>query len=73
MIYYFEFLTSSGNYWQKEIEELRNKLANVSSPSSKIIQNPKENYLQKLHVVEDQVELSLNYSSALIKKSYISI
>ncbi|XP_022768453.1 kinesin-like protein KIN-4C [Durio zibethinus] len=40
---------------QKEIEDLRHNLANISSPSDDGAQKLKEEYLQKLNVLESQV------------------
>lgn len=40
---------------QKEIEQLRNNLANISSTSDDSTQKLKENYLQKLNFLESQV------------------
>jgi len=48
-------LISFSSYRQKEIEELRNKLGNISSTSDAGAQKLKEEYLQKLNVLESQV------------------
>ena len=45
--------------WQKEIEELKGKLANVSPASNGGVEKLKENYLQKLNVLEEQVNFNL--------------
>lgn len=47
--------------WQTEVEELRNSLANVSVASDDGVRKIKENYLQKLNDLEEQVDLSFNY------------
>lgn len=45
--------------WQKEIEELRNNLANISATSDDGAQKLKNEYLQKLTVLEAQVRISM--------------
>lgn len=52
---------SSGENWQKEIEELKDKLGNVSSTLTDSAQKLKEDYLQKLTVLEDQVNFGLDF------------
>ena len=51
--------------WQKEIEELRCNLSNISSTSDDGAQKLKEEYLQKLNVLESQVNIEIEspYSS----------
>lgn len=44
---------------QKEIEELRHSLANISSTSDEGASKLKEEYLQKLNVLEAQVYIEL--------------
>lgn len=43
--------------WQREIEELKEKMGNVSSPTSvaNSVQKLKQDDLQKLHLLEEQV------------------
>lgn len=48
---------------QKEIEELRYNLENMSSTSDEGAQKLKEDYLQKLNVLESQVNLHFVCSS----------
>lgn len=43
---------------QKEIEQLRCNLSNISSTSDDSTQKLKENYLQKLTFLESQVDFS---------------
>lgn len=43
--------------WQKEIDELRHNLSNISSNSGDGAQKLKEEYLQKLNVLETQVNV----------------
>lgn len=45
--------------WQKEIEDLRSNLANISSASGDGAQKLKEDYLQKLTLLEAQASLEL--------------
>lgn len=56
------FLIYVVNY-QKEIEELRYNLENMSSTSDEGAQKLKEDYLQKLNVLESQVNLHFVCSS----------
>lgn len=42
--------------WQKEIENLKHKLGSISSTSGDGAQKLKEEYLQKLNVLESQVD-----------------
>lgn len=51
--------------WQKEIEELRGKVANgnngsLSPASNGGVEKLKEDYLQKLNVLEEQVNFYLH-------------
>lgn len=55
---------TSGENWQKEIEELKDKLGNVSSTLTDSAQKLKEDYLQKLTVLEDQVNFGLDFQCA---------
>uniref|UniRef100_A0A2N9FKT1 Tesmin/TSO1-like CXC domain-containing protein n=1 Tax=Fagus sylvatica TaxID=28930 RepID=A0A2N9FKT1_FAGSY len=48
-------LEQENKAFQKEIEELKGKLANVSPASNGGVEKLKENYLQKLNVLEEQV------------------
>lgn len=56
---------TSGENWQKEIEELKDKLGNVSSTLTDSAQKLKEDYLQKLTVLEDQVNFGLDLARIL--------
>lgn len=46
--------------WQKEIEELRHNLSNISSAPGDSAQKLKEEYLQKLNILEAQVYFELH-------------
>lgn len=46
--------------WQKEIEELRHNLSNISTAPGDSAQKLKEEYLQKLNILEAQVYFELH-------------
>lgn len=59
-MYEYLLILISGFYWQKEVEELRFKLANGSSTSCvSSAQKLREDYIQKLTFLEDQVDFML--------------
>ncbi|KAF3447246.1 hypothetical protein FNV43_RR12426 [Rhamnella rubrinervis] len=63
-------LEQENKAFQKEIEELRNKLSHVSSTTSYSAEKVKEDYLQKLNFLEDQVE---DLKKKLDAKSQLSV